>query len=47
MLSRELEVPWEEGYVLCPTQDKSKALATLPTNSAQFYFYSVLSKYLF
>ena len=44
MLGRELEVPWEEGYVLCPSQEKEKVLATLPTNSEQFYFYSLLSK---
>lgn len=40
MASRELEVPWEEEYVLA--NDKESALRKLIPNTEDYYFYYIL-----
>ena len=43
-MSRELEVPWEEEYVLA--NDKAQALRKLLPTSEDYYFYHILHEYV-
>ena len=45
MASRELEIPWEEEYVLA--ENKEEALRKLLPSTEDYYFYHILHKFVY